>query len=190
MQSRDSELDKSGREVRRVLGERVQGPVIGPGDPEYNDVRRVWNAMIDRRPALIARCTGTVDVVEAVKFASEADFVVSIRGGGHNVAGNAVCEGGLMIDLSLMQGAHVNPASRTARVLPGSVLGVMDRETQLHGLVAPAGIVSHTGVAGLTLGGGQGWVSRKFGYTVDNLLSVDLVTADGEVLVASESENR
>jgi FAD/FMN-containing dehydrogenase len=149
----------------------------------------IWNGMIDRRPALIISCAGVADVIAAVRFARRHDTVVAVRGGGHNVSGNAVCDGGLMIDLSPMRGVRVDPAARRVRAQPGVLLGELDHETQQSGLVVPAGIVSHTGLAGLTLGGGFGWLSRKFGLSVDHLLSVDVVTAEGELLHASAEEN-
>lgn len=165
------------------------GPVLEPGDLEYDDVRQIWNAMIDRRPALIARCTSAEDVVECVRFSREHQLLVSIRGGGHNIAGNAVCDDGLMIDLSLMKNVHVDPNAHRACVEPGCTLADFDAAAQMHGLATPLGINSTTGVAGLTLGGGFGWLSRKYGMTIDNLLSADVVTADGQQLHASETEN-
>lgn len=168
---------------------RMRGPVISSWDAGYNKTRAIWNALIDRRPALIAQCSGVVDVIEAVNFARTNGLLVSIRGGGHNVAGYAVCDGGLMIDLSLMNGVWVDPAARTARVQGGALWGDVDRETQLFGLATPGGVVSHTGVAGLTLGGGFGYLSRKYGLTCDNLIAANMVTADGQCLTASAKEN-
>ena len=167
----------------------LRGELLRPGDDGYDGARAIWNGMIDKRPALIARATGVADVIDAVRFARTNNLLVSVRGGGHNVAGLAVCDGGLMIDLSLMKGIHVDPKARTARAQPGASLGDLDRDTQAFGLAVPAGIVSTTGIAGLTLGGGIGWLSRKYGLTVDNLLSVDMVTADGQFVTASEDEN-
>lgn len=167
----------------------LRGPLLQPGDPEYEQVRRVWNGMIDRRPAFIARCLGAADVIAAVNFAREQELLVAVRGGGHNVAGSAVCDGGLMIDLSLMRGVQVDAKARTARVQGGATWGDVDRETQLFGLATPGGQISVTGVAGLTLGGGYGYLRRKYGLSCDNLLSVDIVTADGQLVVASETEN-
>jgi FAD/FMN-containing dehydrogenase len=169
--------------------ERFRGDVLLPGDPSYDEVRRIWNAMIDRRPALIARCSSPTDVVQAVKFARKFNLLVSIRGGGHNIAGNAVCEDGLMIDLSLMKAVKVDPGARRASVEPGCTLADFDAAAQVHGLATPLGINSTTGVAGLTLGGGFGWLSRKYGMTIDNLVSADVVTADGNEVRSSESEN-
>ena len=171
------------------LRNSVHGPVIGPEDEGYDEARSIWNGAIDRRPAWIARCTGVADVVAAVHFARERDLLVAVRSGGHGVGGHALCDGGLVIDLSPMKGIRVDPASRTARAEAGVLWGELDRETQLFGLATVGGIVSHTGVAGLTLGGGIGWLMRKHGATVDNLLSVDLVTAEGELVTASEDEN-
>ena len=171
------------------LRNSVHGPVIGPEDEGYDEARSIWNGAIDRRPAWIARCTGVADVVAAVRFARERDLLVAVRSGGHGVGGHALCDGGLVIDLSPMKGIHVDPQARTARAEAGVLWGELDRETQLFGLATVGGIVSHTGVSGLTLGGGIGWLMRKYGATVDNLLSVDLVTADGELVTASENEN-
>jgi FAD/FMN-containing dehydrogenase len=171
------------------LRNSVHGPVIGPADEGYDEARSIWNGAIDRRPACIARCTGVADVAAAVRFARERDLLVAVRSGGHGVGGHALCDGGLVIDLSPMKGIHVDPQARTARAEAGVLWGELDRETQLFGLATVGGIVSHTGVSGLTLGGGIGWLMRKYGATVDNLLSVDLVTADGELVTASENEN-
>ena len=166
-----------------------RGEVLLPRDAGYDEARQIWNAMIDRRPALIARCKSPEDVVQAVKFAREHNVLVSIRGGGHNIAGNAVCDDGLMIDLSLMKNVQVDVKARRAFVEPGCTLGDFDAAVQAHGLATPLGINSTTGVAGLTLGGGFGWLSRKHGMTIDNLLSADVVTADGSQVRASETEN-
>jgi len=165
------------------------GELIQPNDDSYDDARKVWNAMIDKRPALIARCSGTADVITAVNFAREHDLLLSVRGGGHNIAGSALCDDGLTIDLSGMKGLHVDLKTRTVRAQPGCNLGDLDRETQVFGLAVPAGIVTDTGIAGLTLGGGFGYLTRRYGYTCDNLLSADVVTADGSFLTASEKEN-
>jgi FAD/FMN-containing dehydrogenase len=167
----------------------VRGELLRPIDAGYETARKVWNGMIDRRPALIIRCAGVADVITAVQFARTHDLLVAVRGGGHNVAGHAVCDGGLMIDLSRMKGLRVDPVQRTAQAQPGLTLGEFDRETQLFGLATTGGVVSSTGIAGLTLGGGLGWLIGTCGLAVDNLLSVDLVTADGRVLRASQDEN-
>jgi FAD/FMN-containing dehydrogenase len=171
------------------LKSRVRGAVLVHGDDGYDAARSVWNAMIDRKPAVILRCLGAADIRAAVNFARDTGAVLSVRGGGHNIAGSAVCDGGVMIDLSLMKSVWIDPAARTARVEPGATLGDFDREAQAFALVTPTGINSTTGVSGLTLGGGFGWISRKFGLTADNLLSADIVTADGALIRASEREN-
>jgi len=168
---------------------RFHGVVLLPGDAGYDGARQVWNAMIDRRPALIARCTSPEDVVQGVNFAREHDLLLSVRGGGHNIAGNAVCDDGLMLDLSPMKLVQVYPNARRAIVGPGCTLGDFDAAAQAHGLATPLGINSTTGVAGLTLGGGFGWLSRKYGMTVDNLVSANVVLADGSQVHASETEN-
>jgi FAD/FMN-containing dehydrogenase len=166
-----------------------RGRLIQAGDADYDSARKVWNGAIDRDPRLIARCIGTTDVVAAVRFARDHDLEIAIRGGGHNVAGTAVCDDGIVIDLSAMRGVRVDAKGRRAWVQGGALWGDVDHETQRHGLATTGGIVSHTGVAGLTLGGGVGWLMRKHGLTVDNLLAVDVVTADGELLRASEDEH-
>jgi FAD/FMN-containing dehydrogenase len=166
-----------------------RGRLIGAGHADYDIARAVWNGAIDRRPRLIAQCIGTADVVAAVRFARDHDLEIAIRGGGHNVAGTAVCDDGIVVDLSAMRAVRVDPADRRAWVQAGALWGDVDRETQAHGLDTIGGIVSHTGVAGLTLGGGVGWLMRKHGLTVDNLLAVDVVAADGELLRASDDEH-
>src|SRR5687768_13791465 len=171
------------------LSRHFRGALVRPGDAPYDAQRRIWNGAIDRRPALIARCTGAADVRAAVGFARERDLVVAVRGGGHNVAGTAVCDGGVVIDLSPMKGTWVDPRARVARAQPGLLWGELDHETQPFGLATPGGIVSHTGIAGLTLGGGLGWLMRRHGLTADNLLSADVVTADGALVRASADEN-
>src|SRR5262245_17972552 len=170
------------------LRDSLHGPLILPSDTGYDGARSIWNGAIDRHPACIARCTGVADVVAAVRFARERELELSVRSGGHGVGGHAVCDG-LVIDLSPMKGIRVDPARRTARAEAGVLWGELDRETQLHGLATVGGIVTHTGIAGLTLGGGIGWLMRKYGATVDNLVSADVVTAEGELLSASEEEN-
>jgi FAD/FMN-containing dehydrogenase len=175
--------------IAEQFGDGFRGDLIEPDDPGYDEARTVWNGMIDRRPALVARCRGVADVVDAVRVARDRGGPLSVKAGGHSVAGNAVCDDGLVIDLSLMDAVRVDPEARTVRVEPGVRLGDLDHETQAFGLAVPAGVVSTTGVAGLTLGGGWGWLSRTYGLTIDNLRSVDLVTADGELLHASETEH-
>jgi FAD/FMN-containing dehydrogenase len=165
------------------------GRIIEPADPDYDAARIVWNGMIDRRPALVAKCTGPADVISAIKFAQDQGLVVAVRAGGHSMGGFSTCDGGLVIDLSGMRGARVDPERRVARVNGGALLGELDHEAQAFGLACPVGVVSHTGVAGLTLGGGMGRLQRKHGFTIDNLLSVDLVTADGQSIRVSEGEN-
>ncbi|HEX6620547.1 MAG TPA: FAD-binding oxidoreductase [Solirubrobacteraceae bacterium] len=167
----------------------LAGVLIRPGDPQYESARRVWNGMVDRRPALIARCAHQDDVVTAVRFAREHGLALAVRGGGHNVAGNAVCDDGVVVDLSGQRAVEVDPVARTARVSPGALLGDVDRATQAFGLATPTGNVSLTGVAGLTLGGGLGWIARKHGPACDNLLCAEVVTADGERVTASADEN-
>ena len=176
-------------EALAALRGQLRGVLCLPGEPGYDQARTVWNGMIDRRPAAIVRAAGAADVVRAVKLARQHRLLLAIRGGGHNIAGNAVCEGGLMIDLSPMKSVRIDPVGRTARVEPGVTLGEFDREAQAFGLATPLGINSTTGVAGLTLGGGFGWISRKHGLSIDNLLSVDLVTANGELVRASERDD-
>jgi FAD/FMN-containing dehydrogenase len=171
------------------LAQWFRGEVIRPTDPTYDDARRVWNGMIDRRPALIVRPTDADDVVAAVRFGRDRDLLIAVRGGGHSMPGYGTCDGGLVIDLSGMRGATVDPAGRTARVNGGALLGELDKAAQEHGLVCPVGVVSHTGVGGLTLGGGMGRLQRKHGFTIDNLRALEVVTADGRLVRASESEN-
>lgn len=180
------EANQAGVDALRI---GLSGMLLTPGDPGYEEVRRVHNGMIDKRPAVIARCLGVADLVEAVNFGRENRLDIAVRGGGHNVAGNAVCDGGLMIDLSLMKGIHVNPRARTARAQGGVTWGEFNRETQVHGLATTGGVVSTTGIAGLTLGGGIGWLMAKHGLAIDNLLSVEIVTAHGAVLEASDERN-
>ena len=166
-----------------------RGDVLGPDHHDYDDARAVWNGSIDRRPRLIAQCSGTADVTAAVRFARDRDFEIAVRGGGHNVAGTAMCDGGIVIDLSAMRAVSVDPVERTANVQGGALWGEVDHETQAHGLATTGGIVSHTGVGGLSLGGGIGWLMRKHGLTVDNLVQAEVVTAQGEIVVASASDH-
>lgn len=168
---------------------RLGGELLTRERPGYDDARSIWNGMIDRRPALIARCAGTADIVQAVRFAREHALLNSVKSGGHNIAGQAVSDGGLMIDVSQMRGVWVDPVSHTARAQTGCTLGCVDRETQVHGLAAVMGFVSTTGAAGVTVGGGFGYLTRKYGWTCDNLRSIEVVTADGSVRTASETDN-
>jgi FAD/FMN-containing dehydrogenase len=179
-------LDSSAIESLKA---ELRGPLLFPGDDGYDTARTVWNAMIDRRPALAVHCAGVNDVKRAVDFARAHGLLTSVKGGGHNIAGSAVCDGGLLIDLSGMRSVRVDPAARVAHVEPGATLGDFDSEAQAFGLATPLGINSTTGVAGLTLGGGFGWFSRKHGMTIDNLLAVDVITADGRFVRANGREN-
>ena len=183
-----AEVGHGSKEPTVVEIDGFRGRLISADHADYDIARAVWNGAIDRRPCLIARCIGTADVVAAVRFARDHDLEIAIRGGGHNVAGTAVCDDGIVIDLSAMRGVRVDPADRSVWVQGGALWGDVDHETQAHGLATTGGIVSHTGVAGLTLGGGVGWLMRKHGLAVDNLLAVNVVTADGESLRASEHE--
>ncbi len=171
------------------LAASFQGQLIRPDDPTYDSVRQIWNGHIQRKPALIARCSGVADVIAAVRFGRQHELRPSVRGGGHAVAGHAICDDGLVIDLSAMTGSRVDPLARTIQVQGGCLNSHLDRESQAFGLAATGGIVSHTGVAGLTLGGGIGHLMRKFGLTIDALRSCDVVTADGEFVVANDREN-
>ncbi|QZP38503.1 FAD-binding oxidoreductase [Halobaculum magnesiiphilum] len=171
------------------FADTLRGTVLQPGEDGYDEARTVWNATVDERPALVVRCAGTADVIAAVRFATEHDYPISVKGGGHNIAGRGVADDALTIDLSPMDAVRVDPAARTARVEPGVLLNELDHETQAFGLATPVGFNSTTGVAGLTLGGGFGWLSRRHGMTVDNLVSADVVTEDGDLVHASETEN-
>ena len=180
---------KIATELLAGLRARVQGAVLTAGDEGYDTARTVWNAMVDRKPGLIVSCAGAADVQATVDFARNTGAMLSVRGGGHNIAGSAVCEGGLMIDLTPMKSIQIDAEARTARVEPGVTLAEFDREAQAFGLVTPTGINSTTGIAGLTLGGGFGWTTRKFGLTIDSLISADVVTADGRLQRASDKDN-
>ncbi|HLC10768.1 MAG TPA: FAD-dependent oxidoreductase, partial [Candidatus Bathyarchaeia archaeon] len=180
--------DITERAVKELKG-NIRGELLTSDSPGYDKGRVIWNAMIDKRPAIIVQCAGAADVIHAVDFARKNDLLVSVRGGGHNIAGNAVCDGGLVIDLSLMKSVRVSLRDKRAFVEPGATLADFDHDAQVFGLATPLGINSTTGVAGLTLGGGFGWLSRKYGMSVDNLVSADVVTADGRLVRASASEN-
>ena len=171
------------------LRSQLRGVLCYPGEPGYEQARTIWNAMVDRRPAAVIRAASTEDVVQAIDVARRHHLLLSVRGGGHNIAGNAVCDGGLMLDLSPMKSVRIDPVGRTAHVEPGVLLAELDGEAQAYGLATPLGINSTTGVAGLTLGGGFGWVSRKFGLTIDNLISAEVVLANGAMVHASAQEN-
>jgi len=177
------------RDVIEGLAGRLRGGLAAPGDARYDDARAVWNASVERHPALVAHCAGVADVVEAVRFARTADLPIAIRGGGHSVGGFGTCDGGLVVDLSPMQAVRVDPQARIATAEGGTLGAAFDRETQAFGLATTLGIVSSTGIAGLTLGGGIGWLQRKHGLAADNLTAAELVTADGEVVRASDDEN-
>lgn len=173
----------------QALGARMQGAVLQSNDDGYDDARELWNGMFDRRPALIARCTDSADVSAAVDFARETGMLLAVRGGGHNSAGLGSCDDGLLIDLSSMQGVEVDPDAQRARVQGGATWAMVDQATQQHGLATPGGLVSQTGVGGLTLGGGIGWLRGRHGLTIDNLISVEIVTADGRIRTASADEH-
>jgi FAD/FMN-containing dehydrogenase len=181
-----AQVDEAGL---KELEASFRGEVVRPGDPSYDDHRKVWNGSIDRRPALILRCAGVADAIAAVKFARATGLSAAVRSGGHSFPGLSVADDAILIDLGLMKGIRVDPEARTARVQAGVLWGELDHETQAFGLATTGGIVTHTGVAGLTLGGGIGWLQRKLGLTIDQLLGIDLVTAEGELVRASESEN-
>jgi FAD/FMN-containing dehydrogenase len=187
-------VDLQGKVVNQKSLEQLQsafrGELISPGDSSYDSARRIWNASIEKYPGLIARCSGTADVVTAVRFARENNVLVAVRGGGHNVGGRALCDDGMVVDLSRMKGIRVDPHGQTVWVQGGATLGDLDRETHLFGMAAPAGVISKTGIGGLTLGGGVGWLIRKYGLACDNLLACDVVTADGQVRLANETENK
>ncbi|MEU9997381.1 FAD-binding oxidoreductase [Streptomyces sp. NPDC050848] len=177
------------RAAFQELERSFSGRLVGPDDPAYDEGRRIWNGSVSKFPALIAYCTGVADVVAALESATRGGLPVAVRSGGHSFPGQSLCEGGIVIDLSAMNGIRVDPVNRTVRAQAGVLLGALDRETQHFGMAVPAGIVTHTGLAGLTLGGGIGWLMRKYGLTIDQLLSVDMVTADGTFVTASASHD-
>lgn len=179
-----------GADFAAELESRLRGRLIRPTDDDYHQARLVWNGMVDKRPALIARCAGVADVITTIGLARRRGLSIAVRGGGHNVAGHGVCDGGLVIDLSLMNSIRVDPDKRTVRAEGGATIGDLDHETQAFGLAVPMGVVTATGIAGLTLGGGLGWLRRKHGLSSDNLISVDVVTAEGQLITASERQNR
>jgi hypothetical protein len=177
------------RAALRDLRACFKGDLIRPGDASYEEQRKVWNGSIDRHPAVIARCTGAADAIAALRFVSRTGLPLAVRGGGHSFPGLSVCDSGVVVDLRPMNGIRVDPEARAATVRAGVLLGELDRATQAFGLAVPAGIVTHTGISGLTLGGGIGWLMRKFGLTIDQLLSAELITASGDLVRASEAEN-
>ena len=185
----DGTRQKVSAEARAELDGALRGAVLSDGEDGFEEARAIWNGMVDRKPALVIRAMGTGDIRAAVNFARDHGLRMSVRAGGHQIAGLAVEEGALMLDLSQMRSVHVDPAARTARVEPGATLGDIDCETQVHGLAVPVGVNSTTGISGLTLGGGFGWITRKYGMTIDNLLSAEIVIADGTIVHVSETEN-
>jgi FAD/FMN-containing dehydrogenase len=172
------------------LQHNLHGPILFPGNGEYESARTIWNGMHENHPAFIVECSGPADVLDTVNFARKHNLLISVKGGGHNVAGTAICDKGIVIDLSRLRNVRVDPKNRIADVGGGALISDIDRETQLFGLVLPSGLVSETGIAGLTLGGGYGWVRRKHGLAIDSLISVDIVTGNGEFVTASENENQ
>ena len=189
LRTRDGQATTVSDEAITALAAVLRGRLVQPSDADYDDARAVWNGMVDRHPALIVQCAGVADVVTSVNFAKEHDLLVAVRGGGHNAAGNAVCDGGLVIDLSLMRGVRVDPRAQTVRAEGGVTIGELDHESQAFGLAVPMGVVTETGIAGLTLAGGMGWLRRKYGLSCDNLISADVVTANGELVTASSENN-
>jgi FAD/FMN-containing dehydrogenase len=186
MQGREIDLKQDKLEGLKT---RLRGPLFMPGDAGYEESRTVWNAMIDRKPAVVARCLGSADVIACVQFARENDFLLCVKGGGHNIAGLATADGAFMLDMSLMRGVWMDPQGKAAHAQAGCLLGDVDRETQVHGLAAVLGFVSLTGIAGLTLGGGFGYLTRRWGWTSDNVIGMDVVTADARSVRASRDEN-
>ncbi len=182
-------MEQTTKEGRLKVDGQVRGEVLEPGDEGYEEARTIWNDMVDRRPAVIVRCRGAADVIEVVNYARDHELLLSVRGGGHSFPGKSVCNDGLMIDLSPMRAVRVDPEAKTARVQGGATWADVDHEMQAHGLATTGGLISHTGVGGLTLGGGIGWLARKHGLACDNLLSADVVTAEGELVRASEDEH-
>ena len=184
----DGEVDVTQTHINDFKS-RLRGPLLLSGDSGYDEARALWNAMIDRKPAMIVRCLGATDVITAVQFAGEHNLLLSVKGGGHNIGGLAAADGALMLDMSLMRGVWVDPQRRIAYAQPGCQLGDVDRETQLYGLATVLGFVSQTGIAGLTLGGGFGYLTRRWGWTADNVVAMDIVTADARLVRASADEN-
>jgi FAD/FMN-containing dehydrogenase len=185
----DKDMINIPTQTTEILKGDIKGQIVLPSDSSYDEVRQIWNAMIERRPALIVRCAEASDVPQAMSFARENELELSVRGAGHSIAGNGLCDNGVTIDLSTMRSVRVDAEKKRAYVEPGATLADFDEAAQSHGLATPVGINSTTGVAGLTLGGGFGWLTRKYGMTVDSLVSVEVVTADGKRIRASENEN-
>ena len=176
-------------QIFNELKDKLEGKVIQPSDANYDELRKIWNAMIDRKPAAIVQCSGPNDVSSTLRFARENNVEFSVRGAGHNIAGNSICDGGIVIDLSGMKKVTVDENQKKAFVEPGATLGDFDEAAQKYGLATPTGINSTTGISGLTLGGGFGWLTRKYGFTIDNLLSVNIVTSEGKELTANSQVN-
>jgi FAD/FMN-containing dehydrogenase len=189
LRTRDGQPTAFSDEAVTALAKLLRGRLVQPSDADYDDARAVWNGMVDKYPALIVQCAGVADVVRSVNFAREHELLVAVRGGGHNAAGNAVCDNGLVIDLSLMKSVRVDPLAQTVRAEGGVTIGELDHESQLFGLAVPMGVVTETGIAGLTLAGGIGWLRRIYGLSCDNLISADVVTADGQLVTASSENN-
>jgi FAD/FMN-containing dehydrogenase len=189
LRTREGQAITVSDEAITALAQVLRGRLVQPSDADYDTARAVWNGMVDRHPALIVRCAGVADVVTSVNFAKEHDLLLAVRGGGHNAAGNAVCDDGLVIDLSLMKNVRVDPLAQTVQAEGGVTIGELDHESQAFGLAVPMGVVTETGIAGLTLAGGIGWLRRKYGLSCDNLISADVVTADGELRTASSENN-
>ena len=189
LRTRDGQATTVSDEAITALADALRGRLVQPSDADYDTARAVWNGMVDRHPALIGRCAGVADVVTSVNFAKEHDLLLAVRGGGHNAAGNAVCDDGLVIDQSLMKSVRVDPLAQTVQAEGGVTIGELDHESQAFGLAVPMGVVTETGIAGLTLAGGIGWLRRKYGLSCDNLISADVVTADGELRTASSENN-
>ncbi len=181
-------MSKNKNKIIQELKSKIRGQVISPTEPDYNKARTIWNAMINKKPGVVVRCSGVADVITSVNIARDSNLLLAVHGAGHNIAGNSVCDGGIMIDLSQMNSVRIDPKSKKAYVEPGAILGDFDHEAQAFGLATPLGINSTTGVSGLTLGGGFGWLTRKHGMTIDNLISADVITADGELVHTNENQ--
>jgi len=187
--AKNNVVNKFTAEDITTLKSKITGAVLLPNDKEYEEAREIWNGIFDKKPAIITRCKDVQDVVESVNFARDKKLLLAVKGGGHNSAGTASCDDGIMIDLSLMKEVKVNIEKKTVKVEGGCLLSHIDEATQEFGLVVPSGIISHTGVGGLTLGGGFGWISRKFGFSIDNLLAAEVVTAEGKIVKTNEDNH-